>query len=76
MLTGKKTRWHQILFSFRENTMKTSYLYLQLGQLIFRKKKSVTLSLNNHGGEESTNVLEASLDLSINFIYMQNQEKL
>lgn len=26
--------------------------------------------------EESTNVLEASLDLSINFIYMQNQEKL
>lgn len=55
--------------------MKTSYLHFQLGQLIFRKK-SVTLSLNNHGEEESTNVLEASLDLSINFIYMQNQEKL
>lgn len=25
---------------------------------------------------KSTNVLEASRDLSINFIYMQNQEKL
>ena len=28
------------------------------------------------GGRRTTNVLEASLDLSINFIYMQNQEKL
>ena len=27
------------------------------------------------GEEKNTNVLEAALDLSINFIYMQNQEK-
>lgn len=43
------------------------------------QKNSITLRLNNHrkgGGKNPTNVLEASLDFSINFIYMQNQEKI